>query len=59
MNPQHSTQTPFNTLRQAFWFMLFVSIGAVGCVVALVADGADWCEDKLRDALNAIEERME
>ena len=49
----------YASVREAFWFMLFVVMGTWGCVVALLADLAGWCEDKLRDALNAIEDQME
>jgi hypothetical protein len=48
-----------NTIREVFWFTLFLWIGIAGCVVAIVADAAAWCEEKLRDALNAIEEHLE
>lgn len=44
--------------REAFWFLLFMAVATVGGLVAIVADVAAWCEDKLRDAANAIEEHL-
>ena len=45
-------------LREAFWLCLLLTIAIVGCAVSLLADAAAWCEDKLRDACNAIEEHL-
>jgi len=41
-----------------FWLTLFIYIGLFGCAVALLADAFTWCEDKLRDALGAIEDHL-
>ena len=47
-----------SSIRQVYWLSLFMTVAIVGALVALLADAAAWCEDKMCDALNAIEEHL-
>lgn len=59
MNRANTLRAIYDSTRQACWFLLFMSIGMVGCLVAFIADAAAWCEDKLRDALSVVEDHLE